>query len=370
VKSSESGSIGKARSTRIGKADSVQIGPPGKDVQIYQNLVGQTTGFQMRSDGEVVLSTTKASIAMKGEDLGIEASEVGLFRAGKKMHISAGPGAIVFLWGGPQVHINPGDAGDINPAPIPLGKAAPPQRGQPMGPPFYPSGGPVAPQPPGGFLEVKVKNPPAPPAPPAAAAEGAIAQKRLNNPSWLESITEPSLDPSIKAHKREIEMALSGARRQLAARKANLARWSEDDQARAKLWFGDSSDATRQMLQQRVDKESALLKKMTVEDFRELYTDGDLIAQVRKNDETHEVEVTKNFYELPTESRTSGTDSKVQTTLHEVSHFDDVSSTTDVKQALHGNVCYGAENSKWLARQDPALAQQNADNFAYWAAEP
>lgn len=173
VKGSETGDIGKARNANVGDTDSVQIGPPGKDVQIFQRFVGQTTGFQMRSDNEIVLSTTKASIAMKDDGISIQASEVGIFRAGQKMHVSAGPGAVVFLWGGPQVSINPSDAGDIKPSPITLGKASPPGGGTPIGPPFYPHGGRVAPPPPLGFADVDVKNPP-------TAVQEAVAGTRSN----------------------------------------------------------------------------------------------------------------------------------------------------------------------------------------------
>ena len=175
VKASETGDIGKNRSASIGSTDSIHIGPPGKDVQIYQRFVGKTTGLQMRSDKEIVLSTTKASIAMKDDGLSIQASEVGIFRAGKRFHVSAGPGAVVFMWGGPQVSINPPDAGDITPDPAALGKASKPGSGPPIGPPFYPVGGPVAPPPPLGFKDVQVKNPPAPPGEAATSAASATA---------------------------------------------------------------------------------------------------------------------------------------------------------------------------------------------------
>ena len=175
VKASESGDIGKARSATIGSTDSVHIGPPGKDVQIYQRFVGKQTGLQMRSDNEIVLSTTKASIAMKDDGLSIQASEAGIFRAGKKFHVSAGPGAVVFMWGGPQVSINPPGAGDITPDPAALGKAGKPGGGPPIGPPFYPVGGPVAPPPPLGFKDVQVKNPPPSASETAASASAATA---------------------------------------------------------------------------------------------------------------------------------------------------------------------------------------------------
>jgi hypothetical protein len=165
-------------------------------------------------------------------------------------------------------------------------------------------------------------------------------------------------------------MTIEQAGKALADRKTELARWNASDQARATTWFGDASDATRQMLQQRVDKESALLKKMTIEDYRDAKDPKDYVAYVQRDDATHEVNVTSKFFKLPVNSARPGGESKVQTTLHELSHFDDVASTKDVEAGHCDTVCYGEDNSQWLARNDPALAQQNADNFGYWAAGP
>lgn len=173
VKAGETSDVGKSRSSRIGYSDAVHAG------EMSETFVGQRTGIQLKSAGEITLSTGDTSIVLRGDDVEMEVSEFTSFRAGGLFHISAGPGAAVFLRGGKEVHINPANAGDRTPKPVCLGKADPPNGGPQIGAPYYPVASGAAPPPPKGFTEVEVKNgKEADEAPPAAArrsVESAVA---------------------------------------------------------------------------------------------------------------------------------------------------------------------------------------------------
>jgi hypothetical protein len=103
---------------------------------------------------------------LDGDNITVDASEVGIFRAGGLFHLSAGPGAAVSLRGGKDVQINPASTPTpLGPEPVPLGAADRPNGGPhydgataTIGAPHYPKRGPVAPPPPLGFPEIEVKD--------------------------------------------------------------------------------------------------------------------------------------------------------------------------------------------------------------------
>jgi len=79
-------------------------------------------------------------------------------------------------------------------------------------------------------------------------------------------------------------------------------------------------------------------------------------AYVYPSDTTHTVYVCGYFWRVPT--RNCVLDSQPGTLIHEMSHFNNVASTSDVT--------YGITNCENLARNNPNQAVRNADNFCFY----
>jgi uncharacterized Zn-binding protein involved in type VI secretion len=154
-----------------------------------------------------------------------------------------------------------------------------------------------------------------------------------------------------------LDMAREEARAMLKKRLADLDRWSKEDRERFKKWFGDDSDATRQMMRERCQKELALLDTYGPGNFRGLEPDNDgkvpygIFAQVDP-DNDRQVQIGNSF----AKSGPDGADTRGGVLVHEMSHFKSVSGTDDY--------AYG---QKALAQKEPSKAQHHADNFEYWA---
>jgi hypothetical protein len=155
--------------------------------------------------------------------------------------------------------------------------------------------------------------------------------------------------------KAAIEQALKDQQSLLQVRKDELNRWSDEDKAHFKKWFGADDDATRDKMKARIDRELALSKKMTVDNFAPAnpHKDG-VFAYVYPDDANHTVYLDSAFDNAPA----TGQDSKAGTLAHEMSHFNDVGATKDNQ--------YGANGCKTLAQKDPDAAQNNADSFEYY----
>jgi uncharacterized Zn-binding protein involved in type VI secretion len=167
--------------------------------------------------------------------------------------------------------------------------------------------------------------------------------------------------------------ALAEAKIMMAKKKGELIRWNKEDKLNVKKWMGDDSEATRQMLLNRIDKENAAMDQMNSGNFEkgpkpDDWSDEDwnaTYAYVYPNDQKHIVHVGPTFEN----AQTSGSDSKADTIIHENSHFSDVAGTKD--EPMDPNdpnspVAYGKDNCLTLASNDPNSAKKNADNFSYY----
>jgi len=170
-----------------------------------------------------------------------------------------------------------------------------------------------------------------------------------------------------------IGVAIANASAMLAKKLEELDKWDEAAKANARKWMGDDSEATRQMLKDRITKELNLLKSMTADNFKpgqqaDLPATMDIsnvYAYVQPNDPTHTVYLGGKFNDSNTPD--TGTDSRAGTLAHELSHFNDIGGTDDVVHpACGGQTCYGSQNAENLAKSSPADAQKNADNFEYY----
>lgn len=81
--------------------------------------------------------------------------------------------------------------------------------------------------------------------------------------------------------------------------------------------------------------------------------DGRTFAYVYPSDSTQTIYVCEFTFNYPDYAE------KVQTVIHELSHFNSIGSTTDN--------AYGEETCYQLAQSDPATARRIADNYGYFA---
>ena len=157
-----------------------------------------------------------------------------------------------------------------------------------------------------------------------------------------------------------LDMARDEARAMLKKRLADLDRWNQNDRDQCKKWFGDDSEATRQMMRDRCKKELALLDTYGPGTFRGVEAESSgkvpygIYAQVHPNNDK-QIQIGNSF----AKSGPNGADTRGGVLVHEMSHFDSVSGTSD-----HA---YGQDDCKALAQNDPGKAKSNADSFEYWA---
>jgi uncharacterized Zn-binding protein involved in type VI secretion len=141
----------------------------------------------------------------------------------------------------------------------------------------------------------------------------------------------------------------------LSSKLIELNAWDEKAKANVKKWMGDDSEATRNMLTKRIEKQIEVLNRIERDNFKEASPkNSDCFAYVYPTDKTHTIYLGKHFHPAPE----TGSDSKAGTLIHEVSHFNDVAGTDDV--------VYGTDNAENLAQQSPSDAKKNADNFEYY----
>jgi type VI secretion system secreted protein VgrG len=163
------------------------------------------------------------------------------------------------------------------------------------------------------------------------------------------------LDTWRESHKPAVDAALKKQKEMLENKKAALERWNEEDQAEFKKWFGTTDNNARDKIKSRIDKELDLNSKTTINNFKPATPDEkDCYAYVQPNDKSHTVYLGDDWEN----AAASGTNSKPGTLTHEMSHFSDVGGTDDHQ--------YGTSGCKELAKNDPDLAQNNADSFEYY----
>lgn len=115
-------------------------------------------------------------------------------------------------------------------------------------------------------------------------------------------------------------------------------------------WFG-AYDAGRYATVQSNFNKIASAASNQVMDFHCVTCRQGVIAYVYPSEEYH-IYMCSLFFNLSQVEKTT-------TVVHELSHFRDVADTDDVRYSLQG--------SKFLARNSPASAVINADNYAYFA---
>ncbi|EPI7968824.1 type VI secretion system tip protein VgrG [Cronobacter sakazakii] len=132
---------------------------------------------------------------------------------------------------------------------------------------------------------------------------------------------EESKRPSPEVMKK----ALQAQKEMLLKRKAELERWSEEDQKAFKKAFGRTDDASRKKIAAAVDKEIELNDSMSYDNFK--FADQNVHAYVFQGDtEDHFIYIGNKFSGDPL----TGPDSQVVTLSHEMSHYNDVLGTDDI----------------------------------------
>lgn len=167
--------------------------------------------------------------------------------------------------------------------------------------------------------------------------------------------------------------------RLMGDRLAELERWSAADRDKVGLWFGDTSETTRQILRDGLTRMREIMRglteknfiKFTVEGVRAVgcvprSNEGYATASVCKADGTYTIFVDKKFCDFEAEKNQIGTgipfdgDSKLTILIHEVSHF---------PQALDtGDLYYSVKLSREAALRRDEFCVKNADSIAYYVA--
>lgn len=157
---------------------------------------------------------------------------------------------------------------------------------------------------------------------------------------------------------------------QVNARLRQLSRWSQADQAWFHLWFGTTDQAARSTIANGLARMRGVLELLTPSNFIR-YTgkmtrnpgpggcisrnSPGAVAEVCAPDTaTHTIVIKLSFCEL--RDRHASLDSKLLTLVHEVSHFNDVFGSRDIK--------YSTWSAKIMAKSKDARAIENADNIA------
>ncbi len=192
-----------------------------------------------------------------------------------------------------------------------------------------------------------------------ASSQLKAAQDDANKNSSTRPVGSPAQPCPLKGlsetEKADVKQAITDAKSMLEKTKKDIETWDAATQARAKKWFGDSSEATQKKMRDRTDEEITKLNKLTPDNFHpvEPGKDSKVYAYVYPNDDA-KLYLGDSFAGAPA----TGKDSKAGTLVHEISHFDSVGGTKDN--------AYGTKNAEDLAKTDSAAAQANADSFEYF----
>lgn len=163
---------------------------------------------------------------------------------------------------------------------------------------------------------------------------------------------------------KDIEQAKSDAKALLTKSLDGIKNKSDAAKASAKKWFGDDGDATLQLMQGRIEKEIKKLDSFTTANFVPAEPgENDCYAYVYPNKED-KIYLGDDFDSAPA----TGTNSKASTLIHEMSHYNSVGATDDVKLA-NGKDAYGESNCMKLVKENPAGAKNNADSFENFVVE-
>ncbi|MEJ5151540.1 M35 family metallo-endopeptidase [Comamonas sp. MYb396] len=137
----------------------------------------------------------------------------------------------------------------------------------------------------------------------------------------------------------------------IKTRTAELHRWDEQAKARTLTWFNSSDDEIRDYLLPRLGSTMRVLKSLTPDNFdydtgenrqlsgclpgQGMFEEGAIASVCPIDTERHRILINMKFFTIPKRGVTFGTniftgkDSQLQTLIHEVTHFNDVASSTD-----------------------------------------
>ncbi|PNF09781.1 type VI secretion system tip protein VgrG [Enterobacter cancerogenus] len=151
-----------------------------------------------------------------------------------------------------------------------------------------------------------------------------------------------------------MDKALQAQRQKLLQRKKELERWNDEDKKAFNRAFGRTDDNSRRKIADAVDKELQLNESMTYDKFK--FADQNVHAYVSSGDiNEHYVYIGNKFKS----DVLTGKDSQVVTLSHEMSHFNDVLGTDDLKidKITH------KETAEILSKTGDEDAFNNAYNF-------
>jgi len=156
--------------------------------------------------------------------------------------------------------------------------------------------------------------------------------------------------------------AIINLKAMLVLKLGELARWDTPAKATFQKWFGTTDSAARGTITARIERMRALLDTYSDSNFKGAGNENDdeTFAMV-DNDDDQTVYLGNVFASSPM----AGANSAPGVLSHEMSHFDSIGATLDVKNS-RGVTVYGEKLAKELAVQDPDLALTNADNFEFF----
>ena len=159
----------------------------------------------------------------------------------------------------------------------------------------------------------------------------------------------------------QLQSDINAARAVLQTKRDELLRWNLQDQANFAAVFGIATPEDRMMILTRIDRSLAILVQFTPNNLVEApQSKPGRFAWVNVNDPTR-IYLDQAYYS----ARPNGINSRPGVLLHEISHF---LGTRDVQMPgmARDELAYGLERTQSLARNNPNLALQNADNFEYY----
>jgi hypothetical protein len=151
-----------------------------------------------------------------------------------------------------------------------------------------------------------------------------------------------------------VDRALVDQMRLLVARQDDLERWSRADQAHFAKWFGTNHPDARELIYERIRILTLLNKEYSVGNFRRAVPSRPGLFAFVHSDDPSKIFVDQAFVT----ASVLGENSRPGTITHEMSHFKLAGGTKDI--------AYGVRKCKKLARQSPAKALSNADNFEFF----
>ena len=151
-----------------------------------------------------------------------------------------------------------------------------------------------------------------------------------------------------------------------------LITWTNSEKERVKVWFGIDDEKTRDLLLVGLAKVTAALAAMTAKNFVRYTPDfgkqlgctpnspqGQVAAVCRTDTQTRTIAFTRLFCIM--NDIAPERDSQISTLIHEVTHFEDILGTYDLKYTMY--------ESRALAKTDALKTRTNADSYAFYICE-